>query len=1039
MMVRFFSGHPTAANLLMLILVAMGLMSLPNMKRETFPEFTSGTVQITVPYPGATAEEVEDGICRIIEDALDTVNNLDELRCEARESKAIAYADMQEGADMQIFLDDINAAIDAVTTFPELAETVVVKELNRTDQVVSIAVTGPMNPAHLKHYCEDLKSRLLARGDIPQITITGFSDHQIRIELKADTLRQYGLSASAIADTIRRQSMDQPLGEISGNEQELLLRFAEQRRSPQEFENLIVIAGESGAVLRLGDIATISDTFADEETQTIFNNERACLLGITKNRSEDTLDVFSAVERALEEEKANTPPTVSLYLTQDMASIVKDRLTMIVNNGWQGLILVGLTLWLFFGSRFAFWVAMGLPISFLGGFFFMDIMGQSINMISLVALLVALGLLMDDAIVLAENIASHRAKGKSSLQAAIDGALQVAPGVLSSFLTTLTIFVPLAFLSGEIGSVLKVIPIVLISVLAVSLVEAFLILPAHLHHSLAHHDISASRFRTRFEGGLEHFREKWVGPFVDKAIEWRYLSFGLVLALFLISLGLATSGVLKFQGFPEVDGDLIDARVLLPQGTPFHKTQTVVAELQRSLQQVNNEYRPQQPEQQDLVQNVIVKYGENADANENGPHLATVSVDLLSAEIRDARLNEVLSRWRELSNLPPDVINVAFKEPGLKPGGAPIDIRLQGGDLDEMKVASIALQEWLAGYAGVSDLYDDLRPGKPELRLRLKEGAVSLGLDAASIAAQLRAAYFGTTAAEIQVGVESYEIDVRLAEEDRDQIIDLERFTIRTPKGADVPLSSVAIVEPVRGYSRIQHVDGQRTITIQGSLDTEVGNAAEILADTKAKFLPKLQEQFPSVMVIFEGETQENAKTATSMLRAVAIGLIGIFVVLSFQFRSYREPLLVMTIIPMALIGVFWGHLIMGLTLTMPSILGLISLAGIAVNDSILLVTFIKQHRKEGMEPIDAAGQAARARFRAVLLTSVTTVAGLVPLLTETSLQAQVLIPLVASIAFGLVATTVMVLFLIPVLYVMFEDWGWVRRHEEKEFSLSES
>lgn len=1038
-MIRFFAGHPTAANLLMLILVVMGLMALPEMKRETFPEFTTGTVQISVPYPGASAEEVENGICRIIEDALDSVSNLDELRCEARESIAIAFADIQEGADSKIFLDDINSAIDAVTTFPDLAETVVIQELNRTDQVVSIAVTGPMSPAHLKQYCEDLKTRFLSRGDIPQINISGFSEHQIRIELKADTLRQYGLSAAQIADTIRRQSLDQPLGEISGNEQELLVRLAEQRHTPAEFEDLVVVAGDSGAALRLGDIATIRDTFAEEENQVVFNGERACLLNVTKNRSEDALDVFAAVEAALAAEQPTTPPTVSLYLTQDMASLVEDRLQMIIKNGWQGLILVGLTLWLFFGTRFAFWVAIGLPISFLGGFFVMSMMGQSINMISLVALLVALGLLMDDAIVLAENIASHRAKGKTSLQAAIDGASQVAPGVVSSFLTTLTIFVPLAFLSGEIGSVLKVIPIVLISVLAISLIEAFLILPAHLHHSLAHHDVAQTGFRAKFESGLARVRENWIGRLVDKAIEWRYLSFGLVIALFLVSLGLASSGALKFQGFPEVDGDLVDARVLLPQGTPFHKTQSVVAELQRSLQQLNEEFKPRQPDQQDLVQNVVVKYGTNADAHESGPHLATVSVDLLSAEIRDARISEVLNRWRALSQLPADVINVAFKEPGLGPGGAAINIRLQGGSLETMKAASIELQGWLAGYQGVSDLYDDLRPGKPELRLRLKPGALSLGLDASSVAAQLRAAYFGTTAADIQVGVEAYEIDVRLVEEDRDQIIDLERFTIRAPNGADVPLSSVASIESTRGYSRIQHVDGQRTITIQGNLDSELGNATEILADTEAKFIPQLAKKFPQVQVIFEGATQEDAKTAASMLRAVAIGLIGIFVVLSFQFRSYREPLLVMAIIPMAVIGVFWGHLVMGLTLSMPSILGMISLAGIAVNDSILLVTFIKQHRQEGMSPFDAARQAARARFRAVLLTSATTVAGLIPILSETSLQAQVLIPLVASIAFGLVATTIMVLFLIPLLYMIFEDWGWVRRHEESELTQTDT
>ena len=1030
-MIRFFAGHPTAANLLMLILLVMGLLALPDMKRETFPEFTSSLVQITVPYPGASAEEVEDGICRIIEDALDSVSNTEELLCEAREGIGIATAELIEGNDIQIFMDDINSAMDALTTLPELAEKVVVQELNRTDQVVSIAVTGPMPPAHLKQYCEDLKSRLLTRGDIPQISVDGFSDHQIRIELNADTLRQYGLSISAIAETIRRQSLDQPLGEISGSEQELLLRFSEQRRSPQEFENLIVVSGESGAVLRLGDIATIVDTFEDEEQQIIFNEQRACLLNVTKNRSEDTITVFNAVQQALEVEQANKPPSVSLYLTQDRATVVQDRLSMLVKNGWQGLILVGLSLWLFFGTRFAFWVAMGLPVSFMGGFFLMELMGQSINMISLVAMLVALGLLMDDAIVLAENIATHRSRGKSSLQAAIDGAGQVAPGVLASFLTTLAVFGPLAFLSGEIGSILKVIPIVLISVLAISLIEAFLILPAHLHHSLAHHQPSRSGFRQSFESGLENFRENRVGRLVDKAIEWRYLTLGLVIALFLISLSLATSGVLKFQGFPSVDGDQIEARILLPQGTPFHKTQAAVAELQRSIKQLNEEFKPRQPEHNDLVQNIIVKYGENSDAHETGPHLATLSIDLLSGEIRDAALTEIINRWRELSNLPADVISVSFKEPGHRAGGQPIDIRLQGGDLDEMKSASIELQQWLAGYRGVSDLNDDLRPGKPELLLHLKEGALSLGLDTATIAAQLRAAYFGTTVSEVQVGIESYEIDVRFAESDRDQITDLEYFTIRTSNGADVPLNSVATIEQSRGYSRIQHVEGQRTLTVQGNLDTDLNNANEILADTQEKFLPQLAQRYPNVQVLFGGETEENAKTAGSMLQAVAIGLVGIFVVLSFQFRSYREPLLVMAIIPMALIGVFWGHLVMGLTLSMPSMIGMISLAGIAVNDSILLVAFIKEHRQQGMDALQAAQQACRARFRAVLLTSATTVAGLLPILAETSQQAKVLTPLVTSIAFGLVATTVMVLFLIPVLYVIFEDIGWTKKQEE--------
>ena len=1035
-MIRYFTAHPTAANLLMLILVVMGLISLPEMKRETFPEFDSRRVQVSVAYPGASAEDVEEGVCRVLEDALDAVSDIDELRCEAREGSAVATAEMREGGDVRVFVEDIKSEVEAIDRFPDLIETPLVKELDRTDQVVSIAVTGPMSPPHLKAYCEQIKARLLAHGGIPQVSLSGFSEHQIRIEFRAEALRRYGLSAAAIADTIRKQSLDQPLGTLTGGEREILLRFAEQRRTPQEFEDLTVISGDSGAALRLGDIATVTDRFELEEDKLLFNGERACLLNITKNRTQDTLTVYHAVLEALERERAVKPPSVSLHITQDISSVVQDRLDLLLTNGWQGLLLVLATLWLFFGARFSLWVALGLPVSFLGAFFCMQWAGMSINMISMVALLVALGLLMDDAIVLAENIASHHAKGKEPLTAAIDGAQEVAPGVLSSFLTTLAVFGPLAFLSGDMGAVLKVIPIVLILVLAVSLIEAFWILPNHLAHSLhSAGNQREKRLRARFEGGLEWFREQAVGRAADWMVRWRYLNIGLIFSLFLISIGLVTGGHLKFQGFPSIDGDQIEARVLLPQGTPLSKTEAVVAELERALNEVNEHFKPRQPEQQDLVQNVRVHYGKNSDAYESGPHLATVSADLLTAEQRDARLGDVINLWREHSTLPPDVINVAFKEPAIGPAGRPIDIRLQGPDLAQLKQASRELQTWLSGYRGVSDLGDDLRPGKPELRLSLKDGALNLGLDADTIARQLRAAYFGTTAAEIQVGVEQYAIDIRLAAADRDQIADLENFSVRAPDGVDVPLTSVAEITRTRGYARIHSIDGQRTVTIQGALDTDLNNAGEILRDTRQRFLPDLAQRYPEVRVSFEGEAKGNQETGQSMLRALIIGLLGIFVVLSFEFRSYREPFLVMTIIPMALIGVFWGHWLMGLTLSMPSMIGLVSLAGIAVNDSILLVNFIKSHREQGMDPYQAAAQASRARFRAVLLTSATTIAGLLPILLEKSLQAQILIPLVASIAFGLLATTLLVLFLIPCLYAVFADWGWAREVEPEESS----
>ncbi|MEE4379813.1 MAG: efflux RND transporter permease subunit, partial [Candidatus Competibacteraceae bacterium] len=603
---------------------------------------------------------------------------------------------------------------------------------------------------------------------------------------------------------------------------------------------------------------------------------------------------------------------------------------------------------------------------------------------------------------------------------------QVAPGVLASFLTTVAVFGPLAFLEGDIGKVLRVIPVVLILVLTVSYVEAFLILPHHLLHSLQHaHSQGTSRFRQRFERGLDTVRQRALGATVDWVIQWRYLFVGLVIALFIVSIGMIASGQLKFRAFPDIEGDTIEARILLPQGTPLWRTERVVERVVDALKRVDDEFSPSQPDEERLVQSINIRFNQNQDANETGPHVATVTADLLNAEVRTGHLDDVLNRWREETGAVPDVISLNYKEPQIGPGGLAIDIRLSGPDLDALKAASLELQNWLGRYQGVFDLSDNLRPGKPELRLRLREGALALGLDASTIAQQLRAAFFGTTAKEIQVGVESYEVDVRLRELDQNSLVDLEDFRVTTADGAQVPLGAVTTLELERGFARIQRIDGLRTVTVQGDVDGRFANASEIVADTRAQFLPELMQRYPSVSVGLEGQSKESATTGSSLMRGFLIGLAGIFILLSFLFRSYLEPIVVMVAIPLSLIGVIWGHLLMGLEVSMPSMMGFVSLAGIVVNDSILLVEFLKLRAREGHSVLEAAKLASRERFRAVLLTSLTTIAGLIPLLSERSLQAQVLIPLATSIVFGLLASTVLVLLVVPALFSILDDWGW--------------
>ena len=1028
-MIDYFARHPTAANLLMLLFIVLGLSALPALQRETFPDFSAVEVEARVVYPGATANEVEEALCQRLEDAVDSISDVLETRCEAREGLATLVVKMRPGGEFGRFLDDVKTEVEAIDTFPGDAEAPVIRELNRVDRVISVAVTGPMPDTHLKVYAEELRDRLKALPQVSQVTLQGFSERQLRIQVPELVLRQYGLGIDEIADAVRRQSLDRPAGVVETREREVLIRFAEERRSPRELADLVVI-GANDTELRLGDIATVIDRFELDEARTVVDGARAAILQVTKTRDEDTLTVVEAVRDFVARERALAPPGVAFILTQDVASIVADRLRLLVSNGLQGLVLVFLTLWLFFRLRVAFWVSAGLPVAFLGGMLGMVWLGLSINMMTMVALLMALGLLMDDAIVIAENVAAHRERGEGALASAVNGTREVAPGVLASFLTTVVVFGPLTLLAGDIGRVLKVLPQVLIMVLAVSLVEAFLILPRHLAHAQRHAS-PPGRGRRAFEAGLERAREALVGRAVDGAIRHRYLFAGGVMAVFLISVGMLAGGHLGFRAFPDLDGDVIEARLLLPQGTPLWRTEARVAEIVTALETLNREYTPRQPDGQSLVRHLSVRYGENPDAFESGPHVATVSVDLRTAEERVGRVDDMLARWRELVGPLPDAISLVFQDPQIGPGGRDLEIRLHGLPLPALQAASRELRDWLGRYRGVSDLGDDLRPGKPELRLRLREGAYTLGLDASTIAGQLQGAFQGITVAEIQAGGEDFQVDLQLDPADQDSLADLGDFWITTRDGRQVPLLEVAVLAQDRGFARIQRIDGRPTVTITGQVKAVEANANRILTDTRARFLPDLYQRYPGLVVGLEGQAREGSTTGASLARNFLLGLVGIFLLLSFQFRSFVEPLAVMVVIPLALIGVVWGHWLLGLELSMPSMMGFVSLAGIVVNDSILLVEFLKRRQREGLSMVDAARRASRERFRAVLLTSATTVAGLLPLLFERSLQAQVLIPLVTSVVFGLLATTLLVLLVVPVLFAILADLGWSARPEE--------
>lgn len=1017
------ADHPTAANLLMILFIALGLVTVGDIRRETFPDFSSTEVQVTAAYPGATAEEVESAVCERIEDAVEGIQNLAKVTSKASEGMATVVLEMNDDADATEFLNDIKTEVEAISNFPAEVEDVIVKRMNRTDQVLSIAVTGPMSEPHLKLFCDQLKTKIQKLPLVSQVDLLGFSEHQLLVEIPYYNLLRLGLSVSDIESVIRQQSVDMPSGTIETDERDYLIRFTEERRTVQELADLVIVSGNDGGEIKLGDIARISDRFEDSEDSIRFNGMRAGMLQINKNKSEDALDIMDQISVFLELEQQRAPEGVSFTITQNVSKIVRDRLTMLSVNAVQGLFLVFLTLWLFFNIRMSFWVAMGLPVSFFLTFFLMKQIGFSFNMLSMVGLLIAIGILMDDAIVIAENVAANLESGKEPLEATIDGVSGVAAGVWSSFLTTLFIFGALALsMEGDIGKVLYAIPVVLILTLSVSMVEAFCILPNHLAHSLGGGRMRISPFRRKFDHLLDLIREKVVGRIVDKAVEHRYLFLGCTIFVFLLSISMVAGGIIKVKAFPDIEGDVLQARILLPQGTSFAKTRETADKVVAAMEQLNNKHTPLQPEGRALVQNYSVTYNVNADAGENGPHVATVTLDLLSAEERNTGMDTIISEWRSNVGVIPDVINIAYKEPSIGPGGKALEMQLQGEDLERLKMASTSLMAWLRGYQGVFDLDDDLRPGKPELLIRLNRGALAMGFSSVDIASQLRAAFYGAEAGEVIRDGESYEIMVRIAAEDMSMMSNLAGFYVVSPEGKKVPLQSVATVEQGRGYARINRINGVRTVTITGDIDTALANSQEIVGDTKEKFFPKLAEEFPDIVVSLEGEAAETKKSMGGMIKAFLTGIFGVYLLLSLQFRNYIEPVVVMILIPFSLIGVIWGHIFMGLTLVMPSIMGFISLAGIVVNDSILLVTFIRFHMSNGITVHEAAARASRDRFRAVLLTSMTTIMGLLPLMSERSLQAQVLIPLACSIVFGLLATTLLVLFVIPAFYSVLAD-----------------
>ncbi|KKO44376.1 acriflavin resistance protein [Arsukibacterium ikkense] len=1030
-MIRWFAGHPTAANLLLLLLIAAGLFAAPHLKRETFPDYRPVEVSVDVIYRGASAADVEDAICRRLHDAVKSVDYLDEFVCVAQDNLASATAKMTSGGDSLRFINELQTEVNAIKDLPARTEAPVVRELHRSDLIAAVAITSEMSKQQQEDYALSLEQKIMKLPGVARVYIQGQSQRQWQIEIPREVLAQHGLSARELARRVSSQSIDLPLGTLETSNRDILLRFTDQRRSLSELASLVIISEADGGELTLGQIATLREGGEKSEDKIHFNGRPAVVLEVHKSLRGDALTVKDALETLLASERLRFNGQIELAITQDMTSIVRDRLEMLVENGIVGLILVVLVMSVFFRPKLALWAVLGLPAAFMGAFIVMALTGLTLNMMTLVALLMAIGIVMDDAIVITDNIATHAKEAASPLEAVVLGTLQVLPGVLSSFLTTVAVFAPLAFLAGELGAVLQVLPVVLIAALAASLVEAFLILPHHLKSSTSESgNEKESSFRRRFDQGFETFRER-VGKLADRAVQFRLWVLGGVLTLMLGSAGFIIGGHIGSEAMPAIDGDVLEARILMPQGTPLLRTESVAKQVEAAMERLSKRYTPLQAGEAPLVNAIQVRFNHNPSAREAGAHVATVIADLLTAERRNVTLDELTTAWIEEIGHIAGLERLIIQEPGFGPAGIPVEIRLQGDNLQTLHVAARELVSHLENYTAVYNVTDDLRLGKPQRTFSLAEGGHGLGLSAEDVASQLRAAFLGEVVDTQRIGDHDIEILVRQGQADRNSLDDLIDYTIILPDGNRVPLEVATTVQERRDWARIIRIDGRRTVTVEANVDTRLSSGQAIVNSLNNAWLESFRSRHPDIDVSFEGQTARSAATGSSIGRGLLIGLIGIFVILSFQFRSYVEPLIVMLSIPLAFIGALWGHVFMGYYISMPSLIGAASLAGIVVNNAILLIQFIKTHRQRGMDVIKAAGQASRDRLRAILISSSTTIVGLLPLLTETSTQATAIKPFVISVVFGLLSATVLVVLVIPAVYVLFDDWGLARDPQE--------
>ena len=1021
--ITYFIKYPAAVNVVILGFVVLGITGILSLKSSFFPLNESRIISISVAYPGASPQEMEEGIVLKIEDNIRGLIGVDRFTSTSSENSASITVEVLKGYDVDVVLADIKNSVDKVPSFPVGMEPPVISKSVFRTEAVSFVVSGKdVSLLSLKAIAREIETDLRGIEGISQVDVSGYPAEEIEIAVNEEKLRSYNLTFQEVAQAVSSTNILVTGGSIKTAQEEYLIRVNNRAYHGEELDYIIVKADASGNKIRLGDIATVQDKWSENPNRSYYNGEPSVSINVNTTNSEDLISVAESTRNYIEEFNLSHK-NVQLSITRDASITIIQRTKLLMKNAASGLFLVLFFLALFLKPRLAFWVAFGLPISFLGMFVFAGYLGVTINVLSLFGMIIVIGILVDDGIVIAENIYHHHEKGKNPIQAAIDGTMEVLPAITSAILTTIIAFSTFFFLDGRIGEFFSEVAIIVILTLSISLIEALTILPAHVAHSKAITSAQKTYWFNKIgDNIMTWMRDRVYGPYLNYFLKNKFLGFAIPIAFLILTLGSMSAGIIRFSFFPNVASDRVTINLKMPQGTNEKITDSIISHIESVAWEVNKDLTKKQDGNLPVIENIIKNIGP-------GTANSSLLLNLLPGENRTVSAFEITSAINDKVGNIPEAESVEINSGG-NFGGKPISVSLISNNISELKGAKEFLKNELKKNPLLKDIADNDPSGIKEIRVTLKDNAHAMGFQLSNVISQVRSGFFGHQVQRFQRRRDEIRVWVRYEKEERSSIKNLDEMRIVSSTGIRVPFSEVAEYKIERGEISINHLDGKREIRIDGDLKDPNTSAPEIMAEIKANFLPILQSRYPNVAAQFEGQSRQASKTTGSAGPVLLIVVFLIFVVIAFTFRSFSQPLLLLLMIPFSLIGVAWGHWLHNYPINILSFLGIIALIGIVVNDGLVLIGKFNGYLKEGMEYDKALFAAGKSRFRAIFLTSITTVAGLAPLIFETSRQAQFLIPMAISIAYGIIIATVLTLVMLPLMlsagnYVKVH-WHWL-------------